>query len=690
MQLDQRSLRLLQEIISSPNVRFGDLERKLTLSRRQIQYDLEKINDWLREKNLPLIEYDRHHGFRFDKSLMHIVEELGSFQSEEMYILSDQERVRFVLLLLLAKKEDLSLLHFSSALQVSRNTALNDIKKAKAFAREYGIDLLYTRKEGYTLDGSEWNKRRLLTSLVHTSLAHENGEWLLGQALGTDLKWVAIVRQELEQIEHQLRVRYTDERLVELSYEMVYTMIRIRMGNRLIWPDSDWHEVVSTPEYGAIKTLAQTLQLEEMGNYVELAYFALQLLVTNMVDAGNELDSYSQRLMSQSFRMIEEFEKHACVALKEKEKLARQIFQHLRPAYFRVKFGLELENPLRDLILKEHGELHHLVKKAMKPFHQLAGRPMSDDESAYVTMHFGSWLKRQGTELSSRPKAVVVCPKGIAISKMLLKELREMFPNILFLDSLSVREFYHSPFSYDIVFSTVFVRTEAPIFIVNPILDIDEKQRIHKEVTQVLYGVSQAELNIPALIELIGQFADIRDAEGLVKALHRHFKSSYKKRFRKEKDKPVLDELITEKTIQLADEVENWQEAIRLASKPLLENGSIEQSYVDAMIQSIQETGPYVVITPKVAIPHARPEEGVNILSMSVLRLKKSVLFGEDKPVHLVIVLAATDDESHLRALAQLTELLSLEENIDQLIQSKEKADVMKLIHHYSKGERLK
>jgi mannitol/fructose-specific phosphotransferase system IIA component (Ntr-type) len=271
---------------------------------------------------------------------------------------------------------------------------------------------------------------------------------------------------------------------------------------------------------------------------------------------------------------------------------------------------------------------------------------------------------------------------------MLLKELREMFPDILFLDSLSVREFYRSSFSYDIVFSTVFVRTEALLFIVNPMIDEDEKQRICKEVTQVLYGISQAEHNVPALIELIGQYADIRDAEGLANDLHRYFNSRYKKTLvRKEKDKPVLDELITEETVLLADEVENWQDAIRFASKPLLENGSIEPSYVEAMIRSIQETGPYVVITPKVAIPHARPEEGVNILSMSLLRLKKSVLFGEEKPVHLVIVLAATDDESHLRALAELTELLSLEENIDQLIQSGEIADVMNLIHHYSKGE---
>ncbi|SEM89895.1 BglG family transcription antiterminator [Lihuaxuella thermophila] len=692
MQLDQRSIRLLQEIISLPGASIGDLERKLRLSRRQIQYDLDKINGWLNEKNLPPVQYDRQQGFRVDPSVANQAAELQTPRSKEVYILTDQERARFVLLLLLAKKEHLSLLHISSALQVSRNTALNDIKKANRLAGEYGIQLRYSRSEGYFLNGLEWNRRRLLASLIRSCLSRENGEWLLSQPLGDDVERVQMVQRELERIENQLQICYTDERLAELAYEIVYTVIRIQTGNRLSWPVDGWQEVVSTAEYGAMENLFHLLKWEEKEFPEERAYFALQLLATNMADAGDdEPDPHRQQWLDLSFRMIEEFEKHACVELKEKEKLARQIFQHLRPAYFRVKFGLELKNPLCGLIMKEHSELHHLVKKAMEPFVRRVGRPVSDDEMAYVTMHFGSWLRRQGMELASWPKAVVVCPKGVAISKMLFIKLKEMFPDLLFLDSLSVREFYKSPFSYDIVFSTVFVRTEAMLFIVNPIIDKEEEQRIYREVMQVLYGFSLTEPDVPALVELIGQYADIRDADGLAGALRRHFKNRFKKGWmRKETDKPVLDELITEETVQLADEVADWQEAVRLAAQPLLENGSVEPSYVEAMIRSIQETGPYVVITPKVAIPHARPEEGVNILSMSLLRLKQSVLFGDKKPVHLVIVLAATDGESHLRALAQLTELLSSEENIDRLIQCEEKAEIMKLIHHYSKGETFK
>lgn len=149
----------------------------------------------------------------------------------------------------------------------------------------------------------------------------------------------------------------------------------------------------------------------------------------------------------------------------------------------------------------------------------------------------------------------------------------------------------------------------------------------------------------------------------------------------------MLNELITEQTIQLRTRAADWKEAIRLAAKPLIDSGSIEERYVTAMIESINQLGPYVVLAPKVAIPHARPEHGVNQLSMSFLRLREAVLFPQNKAVHLIFVLAAADNESHLLALAQLSELLAKEEEIERLIQAETTEEVMNMINHYSKGD---
>ncbi|MBA4543094.1 MULTISPECIES: PTS sugar transporter subunit IIA [Thermoactinomyces] len=146
----------------------------------------------------------------------------------------------------------------------------------------------------------------------------------------------------------------------------------------------------------------------------------------------------------------------------------------------------------------------------------------------------------------------------------------------------------------------------------------------------------------------------------------------------------MLHHLITRETIVLKDFVSNWKEAIKSAAEPLLKLGLIREEYVSAMIEIIEKLGPYVVLTPHVAIAHARPEAGVNRLSMSLLRLKESVFFGMGKEVHLVIVLAAEDNQLHLKALAELASLLREEENVDKIIHAENPDEILTIIRRYS------
>ncbi|MDD3404207.1 MAG: PTS sugar transporter subunit IIA, partial [Hespellia sp.] len=59
--------------------------------------------------------------------------------------------------------------------------------------------------------------------------------------------------------------------------------------------------------------------------------------------------------------------------------------------------------------------------------------------------------------------------------------------------------------------------------------------------------------------------------------------------------------------IRFEEEMSDWKEAIRLVAQPLLENGCIEERYIDAMIRNVIENGPYIIIMPGLAMPHARP-----------------------------------------------------------------------------------
>lgn len=124
---------------------------------------------------------------------------------------------------------------------------------------------------------------------------------------------------------------------------------------------------------------------------------------------------------------------------------------------------------------------------------------------------------------------------------------------------------------------------------------------------------------------------------------------------------------LTEDFIHFEQEAESWEEAIIKSSKPLLEGGFIEQSYVDAMIDSVKDHGPYIVIAPNIALPHARPETGSKKVGFSILRLDKPVAFSdqEDHKVRLLIALSCVESTTHLEILQSIVAILSDQQKHD-------------------------
>lgn len=148
----------------------------------------------------------------------------------------------------------------------------------------------------------------------------------------------------------------------------------------------------------------------------------------------------------------------------------------------------------------------------------------------------------------------------------------------------------------------------------------------------------------------------------------------------------MLKNLLTRETIKLHVSCGDWIEAIQLGTSILIEKGYVEKSYEQAIIECFKRYGPYMVIAPGIVLSHARPENGVNTLSMSLVTLKNPIRFGNETndPVKLIITLAATDNETHLKALAQLMELLMNEENIKIIVTASDVDSVIAVIQEYS------
>lgn len=147
----------------------------------------------------------------------------------------------------------------------------------------------------------------------------------------------------------------------------------------------------------------------------------------------------------------------------------------------------------------------------------------------------------------------------------------------------------------------------------------------------------------------------------------------------------MLKNLLTPDVIRIHDTAENWQQAIELSCNPLIEKGTIKPSYVDAIFRSHAEMGPYYVVGPGIAMPHARPEDGVNQLSLSLTVIRQGVNFDADEndPVKLLVTLAATDSNSHVDAISQLAELFMNEEHVHEICLAQDIAAIRKIIEQY-------
>lgn len=129
--------------------------------------------------------------------------------------------------------------------------------------------------------------------------------------------------------------------------------------------------------------------------------------------------------------------------------------------------------------------------------------------------------------------------------------------------------------------------------------------------------------------------------------------------------------LLKQENVQICDRADNWREAIKISVLPLEKSGYVESRYKEGIIENIEKLGPYIIIADHIALPHARPEQGAIETQIGITLFRKDVEFeGREAAAKLFVTLAAKDNNSHLDALVQISELLSDEEAVDKILES--------------------
>ena len=116
--------------------------------------------------------------------------------------------------------------------------------------------------------------------------------------------------------------------------------------------------------------------------------------------------------------------------------------------------------------------------------------------------------------------------------------------------------------------------------------------------------------------------------------------------------------------------------------------GLDNEDYTQAMIDAVDEFGPYMVLAPGLALAHARPEDGVLDIGVSLVTLDPPVNFGSkaNDPVNLVIAFCAVDKTGHTDMLARLAMFLEDERRREQLASTSQPDMITRALQEFEQG----
>lgn len=614
--MKKRAKIVIEKLLNENEINFMVLMDELNISKRTLYYDLEKINQSL-------------------KDIGHI-----AIINQQLIFIGNKNRLKSWFQ------------RYNQSTQIQEETLFYELlrKPIEQVSKEYALSISSLQSLLQHKMSQISNERQLRNTFIR--FMHHDQQLLVR------------ISPLSQKINNQFQLNLSDYSLAFLSEIINYIQYRLKQNIQFTF---DWNHPHDKPDfYTPFKQLLPFKQEDEC-RYV--CAYALSLSSREHFTMVPEMHQLARKLAE-------------TVSLKTghnyyKDDFISNLAQHLSSSYYRIKYNFPLVNPLLETIKHKHLYLFYVIKQALS---QLGYDPLSEDELSFITLYFGSYETTQGNSLK---RILIVCPFGLMISKSIESQLLAALPGLIEIQSCSMQEYSTLKDEFDLILTTIDLIEEPSVFKVEPILTRRDIQTIYSIVNPTSYQ----EIDYHKLLNVISRSSTIVDKQKLIEDLYQFFHPTDALEIQQRKERgPMLSELINASRVQTKESVDDWQTAISIAAKPLLEQGCIQQSYINRMIQAVLDHGPYVILADQFALPHASNSGDVLELSMALLRLNQPVDF-LGQPVKTVMVLATIDNTSHLRALSFLANLLFEEKNLKIFIEESTES-ILKLIHETEHAEK--
>lgn len=656
--VNARYRRILEMVMATTGfISLDQIAAELKLSRRSIYYEICRVNEWLEANGLEPLAATRGKGYHLSpeqKRGIDAVIERSSVGPE--YVFSPTERVQVIICLIITSGSPVYVEDLETCCKVSRNTIFGDLRAVTNQLQEYNLRLEYDPKGGYRVEG-DCVRIRAIFFLYFNMLRPLFERHIL--TFAEDEQQILAYHKRLQRLESELHVTYVEGILLGLAALMP---LMVRGDSRLTFPGLNVEELRTTREYPLVVRAFPELSQDEQ------TYLCLHLLGSRLAAIPDEAISTdeNQTVYELAKALVDEFERVSCVEFEEREKLERNLFVHISSSMYRYTFGVQIGNPFMGEMSKEYATLFELTRVVCGYFEQRIGLPISDDEVAYLAMHFGAHLRSLAKDEGDVLRVLIVCVNGISTGNMLKSEVAKLLPQARIVAVVSAAGIQRVVEPYDLVISTTKVTCSAPVVVVSPILrDLDRANIVNHPVVRRFGG----HVDVDGVFDVVKKYVPEMYHESLRIDLNSFFQKEVGEALTPTKrSSPGLCDMLDEERVLLLDRPMGWEELIRVGGENMVRRGSVEPRYLETIISQIRHYGTFMFITPDVILAHCKPEDGVRCLDVSLTALKQPVRFSSYREARMMITLAAEDQERHLKILRDVLELVSVDDAVSELV----------------------
>lgn len=654
-----------------------ELATEHKLSPRSIRSYMDRINkDFRSEQGVDCVSLQKGVYEVQDWEVLH-----AFFQSYQVSNYSASHLSLFMLhKLLLDNKINLS--HFVIEFEVSRSTSKNYLSWVKEQLEPYRLSLDHSG--GITLLGKESDKRQLILNLYLQLEKRDRLETELLCPLFAPLEevlqdslWKGFLQQVLSTLDYTLS-QHSHKVLLYYMKIMVYRQSQgfplEEITNKPFLKNSREFQQTQELFQGLEASLENDLPLDET---LEVINKIMGLHYSNHKEEEHhnwfEYDLFISK-------MIRRFSKVCGYNLVGDFRLYENLLNHIKPSMYRIASQIQLHHFDVEYIIDQSPEEFAITEEILQQLHFFP-RDSKEyrDEIALICIYFKQALEKQKSEV--RKNVLLISNYGYGSSRMMMEKIQEYYQvgHMTWIPSHEAQELdkgqYHLLISTD---SKIHSDTLIPVVQISPFFQPEDRHKL----SLYLSPKEPEKINLSQILSVVEAHGEVHNLSGLKEDLCQNFGF-----FDDTKSKSGILDFMSEDSIRLDCQAHTVTEVMEIAGKILEEQGCIDSTYTEHLIESFENYGIYMMIDTDVAIPHTKNTGNVHRTGFTFLRLAQPIHF-EQHQLSMFFTFCTGNNKEHLEALILIADIIKDEKTKESMQQLSSAGEILEFLAQNEKNRR--